>query len=298
MFSHYNAAMNNFDFSSPAFIQAIQTQVDAALREDVGAGDVSAALISPIQIAQATVIAREDAVVCGIPWATEVFKRLASDIEMQWHVQEGERIQANQTLLSLQGNARALLTGERTALNFLQTLSAVATITRRYADKLVGTKARIMDTRKTLPGLRLAQKYAVAVGGGLNQRLGLYDGILIKENHILAAGSIGAALQAAQALAQTSNPALSIQIEVENCEELQQALEAGAKLVLLDNFSIDTLKQAVSLNQGRAVLEASGGITLESVREIALTGVDRISTGDLTKNIQAVDLSMRFQPLN
>jgi len=297
LFKHYNAGMNIFDPESPSFIRAIHEQVAQALLEDVGAGDVSATLIDPHQVRQATIIAREDAVVCGIPWANEVFHQLSSNIRLDWHVHEGERISPNQSLVSLYGDARALLTGERTALNFLQTLSAVATQTRRYVDLLQDTSAQIMDTRKTLPGFRLAQKYAVSVGGGLNQRMGLYDGILIKENHILAAGSIAASLRAAQAMA-LQHPSilpLSIQIEVENLDELQQALAAGAKLILLDNFSVPDLQQAVQLNQGRAVLEASGGVTLQSVREIALTGVDRISTGDLTKNIQAIDLSMRFQ---
>ena len=211
----------------------------------------------------------------------------------------GERIHPNQTLCEISGNARAMLTAERCALNFLQTLSATATLTRRYVDAIAGTEAHILDTRKTLPGMRLAQKYAVTVGGGMNQRLGLYDGILIKENHIAAAGSIEAALGAAHDIgAGELKQRVSIQIEVETLSQLQTALEAGATLILLDNFSLQGLREAVSLNAGRAILEASGNINIDNVRDVALTGVDRISIGSLTKNVQAIDLSMRFAPMH
>lgn len=293
--AHYNACMQTLDPQSPSFQQAIQRQVATALAEDIGAADYSAQLIDPHSMAQASIISRQSAVICGVAWCNEVFQQISPEVQLHWHCQDGDQIQPNQCLVTLSGPARALLSGERCALNFLQTLSAVASASHAYVSQLQGTKACIMDTRKTLPGLRLAQKYAVSVGGGSNQRLGLYDGILIKENHIMAAGSIALAMQAAQALA--AQHQLSVQIEVENLDQLAQALDVGAKLILLDNFSIDLLKQAVALNQQRAILEASGGITLANVREIALTGVDRISTGDITKNIQAIDLSMRFQHL-
>jgi nicotinate-nucleotide pyrophosphorylase (carboxylating) len=272
--------------------QAIITeQVRATLAEDIGNGDLTAALIPAGTQASATIISREDAVICGCAWLAQCFEQLDPTIQLTWLVKDGERVQANQPLVNIQGDARAMLSAERPALNFLQTLSAVATHTRRYVDAIAGLPAQILDTRKTLPGLRLAQKYAVLTGGGANQRLALYDGILIKENHIAAAGSITAVLQAAFALRQTEN----IQIEVENLDELQQALAAGATNILLDNFTLETLRQAVAMNQKRALLEASGNVDLTTVREIAETGVDRISIGALTKNIQAVDLSMRIQ---
>jgi nicotinate-nucleotide pyrophosphorylase (carboxylating) len=272
--------------------QAIITeQVRATLAEDIGNGDLTAALIPAGTQASATIISREDAVICGCAWLAQCFEQLDPTIQLTWLVKDGERVQANQPLVNIQGDARAMLSAERPALNFLQTLSAVATHTRRYVDAIAGLPAQILDTRKTLPGLRLAQKYAVLTGGGANQRLALYDGILIKENHIAAAGSITAVLQAAFALRQTEN----IQIEVENLDELQQALAAGATSILLDNFTLEALRQAVAMNQKRALLEASGNVDLTTVREIAETGVDRISIGALTKNIQAVDLSMRIQ---
>lgn len=277
---------------SSALQATIEADIRHALEEDIGSGDVTAQLVPAGELATATIISREHAVVCGIPWAAAVFRHVSGEIVIDWQTQEGEAVSAGSTLCALSGPARALLTAERCALNFLQTLSATATATRRYVDTITGTNARILDTRKTLPGLRLAQKYAVRVGGGMNQRIGLYDGILIKENHIAAAGSIEAVLTNARAL----NANVPIQIEVETLEQLQSALEAGAKLVLLDNFDPATLKEAVCINAGRAILEASGGITLGNVREIALTGVDRISIGGLTKHIQAIDLSMRFQP--
>ena len=278
---------------------AIKANVHAAIIEDLsGAGinakDFTAKLIVPNQIAQASIISREPAVICGIPWVEECFKQIAPSVAIIWQVKEGESVKANQTLCKLNGKAHEMLSAERCALNFLQTLSATATATKLYVEAISGTNARILDTRKTIPSLRIAQKYAVTVGGGLNQRIGLYDGILIKENHIAAAGSIEAVLAEANKIAAQQGNSLSIQIEVENLAELESALNGGAKLILLDNFDTITLKAAVTLNSNRAILEASGGIDLSNVREIALTGVDRISIGSLTKNIQAIDLSMRF----
>jgi len=278
--------------SAQALKAAIANSVRIALKEDIGSGDVTANLLPPQQPATATIISREQAVLCGQPWVEACFHQLDSGIAIDWKVGEGERVQENQVLCEIRGKARPMLTGERCALNFLQALSATATATRQYADAIEGTQARIYDTRKTLPGLRLAQKYAVTVGGGRNQRIGLYDGILIKENHIAAAGSIEAALQAAQIEAKKAK--VPVQIEVEDLSQFHAALAAGAQLILLDNFSLQALKDAVKLANGLAVLEASGGITLENVREIALTGVDRISIGSITKNLKAVDLSMRF----
>lgn len=278
----------------------INTNIDAALEEDLGRlwakgpqGDLTARLIPAESSAQARVITREDAVLAGRPWFDAVFRRLDPHVELDWRVQDSEAVQAGQTLCEVKGNARALLTAERPALNFLQTLSGVATVTRRYVAAIAGTRARIYDTRKTLPGLRQAQKYAVRCGGGENQRLGLYDGLLIKENHIAAAGGVSAALAQAQALAPAG---VSLQIEVETLAQLAEALGAGARLILLDNFDLGTLRQAVRLTAGRAELEASGGITMENVRAVAETGVDRISIGGLTKHVRAVDLSMRFVP--
>jgi len=275
------------DYIKPA---DIQTMVRSALAEDIGAGDLTARLVPASQQAEAQVISRESAIVCGMAWFEACFRQIAADTEIAWQVAEGEPVQANQLLCEIRGNTRALLTVERVALNFLQTLCATATITRQYVNAVAGTQAKIMDTRKTLPGLRLAQKYAVTVGGGMNQRIGLYDGILIKENHIAAAGGITAVLQAARAI----DRQVPIQIEVETLQQLQTALGAGAKLILLDNFSLQDLRDAVTLNAGRALLEASGGIDLDNVRDIALTGVQRISIGALTKNVRAIDLSLRF----
>lgn len=269
----------------------IAEQVHAALAEDVGNGDLTAALIPTGTQATASIISREQAIICGCAWVEQCFKQLDPTIQLNWLVKEGDRVEANQALVNIQGDARAMLSAERPALNFLQTLSAVSTHTRRYVDAIAGLPTQILDTRKTLSGLRLAQKYAVLTGGGANQRLALYDGILIKENHIAAAGSIAAVLAAAFAMGSTSN----IQIEVENLDELQQALNAGATSILLDNFTLEDLRQAVAINQKRALLEASGNVDLTTVRAIAETGVDRISIGALTKHIQAVDLSMRIQ---
>lgn len=271
--------------------EALKTHVRAALEEDVGAGDLTAQLIPAATVGYARVLTREDAVLCGTAWFEVCFRALDPAVQIAWHAADGDRIHAGQTLCEITGKARALLTAERPALNFLQTLSAVATETRRYVDAIAGTRAKIYDTRKTLPGLRLALKYAVKCGGGENQRIGLYDGILIKENHIAAAGGIAPALDAAFQLA---GPGVSVQIEVENLAQLEEALQAGARLILLDNFSLDGMREAVRLTAGRAALEASGGITLDTARAIAETGVDRISVGSLTKSVRAVDLSMRF----
>jgi len=272
--------------------QAIQANVRAALAEDLGPGDLTAQLIPAERMAHATLLAREDAVLCGQPWFDACFKTLDPNIHIHWQIEEGASFAANTTLCEIHGNARAILSAERPALNFLQTLSGTATITRRYVQAIAGTGAVIMDTRKTLPGLRVAQKYAVKIGGGENQRIGLFDGVLIKENHIAAADGIGAALAAAQ---RQTPPGISIQIEVESLAELEQALAAGAQLILLDNFDLDQLRAAVQLTDRRAELEASGGISLENVRAIAECGVDRISIGGLTKHVQAVDLSLLIQ---
>lgn len=279
---------------SMAFLDLVNTQVKATLAEDIGTGDLTAQLVPAKQQAKATILVREDAVICGIDWVNSCFWQLDEDIKLDWQVIEGEKVKANQVLCKISGLARPLLTAERCALNFLQTLSATATETRKYVDAIAGTHSQILDTRKTLPHLRLAQKYAVTVGGGHNQRLALYDGILIKENHIAAAGSIAEVMKQAFAL----NAGKSIQIEVENLNQLEEALIAGAKSILLDNFTIDLLTEAVRLNKLHAepaILEASGGITLDNVRNVAMTGVDRISIGSLTKNVRAIDLSMRME---
>ena len=264
--------------------------VRAALSEDIGKGDITAALIPWQQTAKAVVICRENAVVCGQAWFNAVFAELDSRITVHWLVRDGDTIEDKQTLCTLSGPARPLLTGERTALNFLQTLSGTATIARRYAETVADLPVRILDTRKTIPGLRQAQKYAIRVGGCNNHRSGLYDGILIKENHIAAAGSISKAVRDAS----TANPDVMVEVEVENDEQLHQALDAGADRLLLDNYSLAAMATAVQVVAGRAELEASGGITLENLRETALTGVDFISIGTLTKDIYAIDLSMIF----
>jgi nicotinate-nucleotide pyrophosphorylase (carboxylating) len=270
--------------------ELIQQQVRLALEEDVGSGDVTAALLPEQQQADARIISRQPAVIAGQQWVDEVFRQLDAQITIDWQVSDGEQVAADQLVCELHGPARSLLTGERAALNFLQTLSGTATAVREYVDRISGTGAQILDTRKTLPGLRLAQKYAVSCGGGSNHRIGLYDMVLIKENHITAAGSILEAVKTARRL----SPQLEIEVEVETLEQLDQALAAGVERVLLDNMNIKTLKQAVSLNSGRAMLEASGGINLDNIREVAETGVDYISVGALTKDVQAVDLSMRI----
>ncbi|SFL96887.1 carboxylating nicotinate-nucleotide diphosphorylase [Variovorax sp. OV329] len=267
-----------------------------ALQEDTGSGDLTAALVPHEAHARARVLLREDATLCGAPWVEAVIRRLDPQAVIHWIRREGERCQAGETVLELQGRAQALLTGERTALNFLQLLSAVATRTATYVDAVKGTRASIVDTRKTLPGLRLAQKYAVRTGGGTNHRIGLYDAILIKENHIAAAGGIAQALAAAN---RSRGNARFIEIEVEALGQLDEALAHGARMVLLDNMDLPTLRQAVAMNDAagdaRAILEISGGVTLESVRALAETGVDRISVGSLTKDVKAIDFSMRFE---
>lgn len=275
---------------SELLASAVETDVARALAEDVGSGDLTARLIPAAQTGTARLITREAAVIAGRPWFDACFKALDLACSIDWQVTEGDGVAAGTTLVEIRGNARALLTAERPALNFLQTLSGVATVTRAYADAVRGTGAAIVDTRKTLPGLRLAQKYAVRTGGGQNQRIGLYDGILIKENHILAAGGIKAVLEAAFRLAEDQ---VSVQIEVETLDELEQALDAQAPSILLDNFDLAAMRRAVELTGGRALLEASGNITLANVRAVAETGVDRISIGSLTKHVRAVDLSMR-----
>jgi len=268
----------------------IERAVTQALAEDVGSGDATAALIPETSTAHARIVMRKESVLCGTAWSDRVFRQLDHRIDVVWHAQDGDLVAENTVICDLRGQARSLLTGERTALNFLQTLSAVATKTRTYVQAVAGTHAAILDTRKTLPGLRLALKYAVTAGGGVNHRTGLYDGVLIKENHISAAGGISRVLTDARKI----GGEIPIQIEVESIDQLEQALASGATLVLLDNFTIEDMETAVKLTAGRAQLEASGGITLRNVREIAQTGVDRISIGSLTKDIQAVDLSMRF----
>ncbi|WP_424858908.1 MULTISPECIES: carboxylating nicotinate-nucleotide diphosphorylase [unclassified Tepidimonas] len=272
--------------------------VARALAEDVGTGDATAALVDAHLRMGARVIAREPAVVCGEPWVRAAVQALDPSAQWRWHVRDGERVAAGAVVFEVQAQARALLSAERTALNFLQTLSAVATQTAQFVAAVQGTRARICDTRKTLPGLRVAQKYAVRVGGGLNHRMGLHDAVLIKENHIAAAGGVRAALERVQALAPQ---ALFVQIEVETLAQLREALDAGARVVLLDNMDLATLREAVRINDahpdGGAVLEISGGVNLQTVRALAETGVDRISVGALTKDIRAIDLSMRLYPI-
>lgn len=268
----------------------IRQNVKVVLDEDVGSGDLTAALVPHDKQAVASVICRERAVVCGVAWFNEVFAQLDPGIKIDWDVQDGDVMQAEQEICRLRGRAASILTGERSALNLLQTLSGTATLTSVYVKAIAHTDASILDTRKTIPGLRLAQKYAVLCGGGKNHRKGLYDAILIKENHILAAGSITSALRMAHAVA----PDVGCEVEVENLSQLSEALDAGAKRVLIDNFALDALRQAVKLNAGRARLEASGGVNLDAIRQIAETGVDDISIGALTKDLRAVDFSMRF----
>ena len=281
--------------------QDISRAVRAALLEDLGdaltaldqpdaSADITAQLIPVDRISTARVITREAGVFCGQPWVDEVFAQLGGEVKVEWKVQDGERLSPNQELFRLHGPARALLTGERNALNFVQTLSGVATLTARYVAELAGTECRLLDTRKTLPGLRTAQKYAVTCGGGKNHRIGLYDAYLIKENHILACGGIAPAIAQARHL----NPGKPVEVEVESLAELEQALAARADIVMLDNFDIPMMKEAVHLNQGRAKLEVSGNVTLDTLASYAATGVDFISVGALTKHVRALDLSMRF----
>jgi nicotinate-nucleotide pyrophosphorylase (carboxylating) len=283
-----------FDFSPAAIARLAAADAARALAEDVGDGDLTAGLVDPGRRAQARVLAREAAVICGAPWAEAALRQLDPQARIEWRVREGERCAADQVVLEIEGSARGLLSAERTMLNFLQLLSAVATKTATYVGVVRGTRAQIVDTRKTLPGLRLAQKYAVRTGGGTNHRIGLYDAVLIKENHIAAAGGVTSVLRAAERVAAS---ATFIEIEVETLAQLQEALAAGAKMVLLDNMDLPTLREAVRLNAGRAILEISGGVTLDTLRALAETGVDRISVGALTKDVKATDFSMRLKEL-
>ncbi|OUR83195.1 nicotinate-nucleotide diphosphorylase (carboxylating) [Cycloclasticus sp. 46_120_T64] len=268
----------------------IQDDVKRFLAEDVGSGDLTAQVIAADKLATATLITREAMLVCGQAWFDAVFNSIDENIQVDWQCQEGEQVFAGDVLCYLSGSARGLLTGERAALNMLQTLSATASLANQYAKAVNGTNAVVLDTRKTIPGLRLAQKYAVSCGGASNHRIGLYDGILIKENHIMAAGSIAKAVAAARLVSDS----VDVEVEVESLAEVRQALEAKADILLLDNFTLDELVQAVELNNGAAKLEASGNVNLSTIRDIAKTGVDFISVGALTKNVQAVDLSMRI----
>lgn len=269
-------------------------QVASALAEDVGSGDLTAALILADRAGRATVITREPAVICGLPYVAVTFAQVDARVRLEWRVAEGDSVASDQLLFTLEGPARALLTGERTALNFLQLLSGTATAAHSYAALLEGTNCRLLDTRKTIPGLRSAQKYAVRVGGGHNHRMGLFDGILIKENHIMAAGSISGAVGAAR----RGGAQVPVEVEVEDMSELQQAIDAGADIAMLDEFSLEAMREAVVLNakaRKPLKLEASGGITIATIREVAQTGVDFISVGGITKHLRAVDLSMRFE---
>ena len=277
--------------SIPDLHNVIRSDVTHALEEDIGDGDITAALIPDSQQSTATVISRENAVVCGIKWFDEVFNQLDPNIVVEWQVKDGEKVITDQVLCTLQGSSRAILSGERAALNFLQTLSATASVANHYANIVAGTNTRVLDTRKTIPNLRRAQKYAVACGGCHNHRIGLYDAYLIKENHIAAAGSITNAINTARSLNANTN----IEVEVETLAEVKEALTAKADILLLDNFSLDMLREAVVINNGQATLEASGNVTTDTIHAIAETGVDAISTGELTKHVHAIDLSMRFK---
>ena len=280
---------------TPESIAALAcADVARALQEDLGSSDLTAALVPEGRRCRARILAREAAVICGAPWAEAALRALDPTVSLTWLVAEGQRCAPDQVVLEIAGDARALLSAERTALNFLQLLSAVATKTAIYVEAVKGTRAAIVDTRKTIPGLRLAQKYAVRVGGGVNHRIGLHDAVLIKENHIAAAGGVTAVLRAAEAVAARAQ---FIEIEVETLAQLAEALNAGAKMVLLDNMDLPTLRQAVEINAGRAILEISGGVTQDGLRALAETGVDRISIGALTKDVKATDFSMRLQEL-
>jgi nicotinate-nucleotide pyrophosphorylase (carboxylating) len=283
-----------FDFSPAAVAELARSDAARALAEDVGAGDLTAALVDPSRRAQARILARESAVICGAPWAEAALRQADPGAKIEWLVREGERCAADQVVVQVEGTARGLLTAERTALNFLQLLSAVATKTATYVEAVRGTRASIVDTRKTLPGLRLAQKYAVLKGGGTNHRIGLYDAVLIKENHIAAAGGIGPVMQAAQRVAAQAS---FIELEVETLAQLREGLEAGARMILLDNMSLEDMREAVRITAGRAILEISGGVTFERLRALAETGVDRISVGALTKDVKATDFSMRLKEI-
>ena len=283
-------------FTGPSMLTRADIQhlipeaVKQALQEDVGSGDITAQLIPKSQQATARVISRQAAVICGVDWVNEVFKQVDSSLSLDWQVDDGDQVEEDQVLFWAKGSARSLLTAERAALNFLQTLSATATVSKEYADKVVGTSVKLLDTRKTLPGLRFAQKYAVTCGGCYNHRIGLFDAFLIKENHIMACGGINEAVQTAR----NNEPGKPVEVEVESLEELNLALKAGADIIMLDNFSLQDMRKSVEITDGKAKLEASGGITDATLRPIAETGVDYISIGALTKHCQAVDLSMRL----
>jgi len=279
------------EFAPADLAELARSDVARALAEDVGAGDLTAALVNSSRPARARILAREPAVICGVAWVQAAVRACDPKARLTWYVTDGQRCTADQLVLEIEGNAQALLTAERTALNFLQLLSAVATKTAVFVDAVAGTRAQIVDTRKTIPGLRLAQKYAVTTGGGLNHRIGLFDAVLIKENHIAAAGGVGAALRR---VTETASQARFVEIEVETLEQLDEALASGATMVLLDNMDIPTLQEAVRRNAGRAVLEISGGVNLDTVRALAETGVDRISIGALTKDVKAIDFSMKL----
>ncbi len=274
----------------PLLVKSIPEQVAGAIAEDVGGGDITAMLIPEERQARARVITRDDAILCGTAWVDEVFRQIDPEVKVIWQAKDGDRVTRNQVLFYLEGSARSLLTGERCALNFVQSLSGTATRCQQYADLVSDTKVQLLDTRKTIPGLRLAQKYAVTCGGCYNHRIGLYDAFLIKENHISACGSIAASVERAHEVA----PGKPVEVEVESLDELDEALNAGADIIMIDNFSLEMMREAVKIANGRAKLEASGGVTDETLRDIALTGVDYISIGALTKDCKAVDLSMRL----
>lgn len=273
------------------YFKDLEKNVQAALEEDIGSGDLSASLIAETQQAKARIITKEDAIICGRPWFDAVFNHLDPSVEIQWHCEEGDQVNAGTLLCELNGNAKTLLSGERSALNFLQTLSATATETASYVAQLKNTHTQLLDTRKTLPGLRLAQKYAVHCGGGKNHRIGLYDAVLLKENHIMAAGGIHNAVTSAK----QHYPEVRIEVETETLDEVNQALDAGADIIMLDNFSPEMIHEAVTLNNKRAKLEVSGNVELDQLAVLAETQVDYISTGAITKHIRAIDLSMRFE---
>ncbi|HWI82849.1 carboxylating nicotinate-nucleotide diphosphorylase [Ramlibacter sp.] len=285
---------NSFEFTAAAVADLARSDAARALAEDVGAGDLTAGLVPAGRRARARVLSRQQAVICGAPWVDAAVRQVEPEAVLRWLVPEGQRTLADQVVLEVEGSARALLTAERTALNFLQLLSAVATQTATYVEAVRGTRAKIVDTRKTLPGLRLAQKYAVRVGGGTNHRIGLFDAVLIKENHIAAAGGVRQVLQAASAVASRAS---FVEIEVETLAQLREALDGGATMILLDNMDLPTLREAVLINDRRAILEISGGVTLDTVRALAETGVDRISIGAITKDVKAIDFSMRLKEL-
>ena len=275
------------------YFQNLEHTISTALHEDIQQGDLTADLIPEDATTTATILTREESILCGRPWVDEVFRQLDETIQIEWHYEEGDLLPANTTFCTLKGSARSILTGERTALNLLQTLMATAFATYRYTSQLGDSHTKLLDTRKTLPGLRLAQKYAVACGGGKNHRIGLFDAILIKENHIMAAGGIAQAIHSAK----TQHPDVTVEIEAENLEEVAMALDAGADIIMLDNFSVEQIRQAVTFVDGRAKLEVSGNVEIEHLPTLAQTGVDFISTGAITKHIRATDLSMRFQAI-